>query len=188
MPVGFEGRAGGGRNAVLAEQARRQRVRAAVQPAECEAAGGPRRPAGWDLREVCRARASRTKRTGQITTTFEETPQLPFSDFKLSFSGGAQAALATPVGVWGLQDEHGLHAVERPSVAEVFPSSSFAITKARAALRARPRRRRSPPRWTRARRPTRRVASRTSRCCSRGKTGSSGSRRSSSRPRRGCWG
>jgi hypothetical protein len=34
--------------------------------------------------------------TGQITTTFNETPELPFTDFKLSFSGGAQAALATP--------------------------------------------------------------------------------------------
>jgi hypothetical protein len=34
--------------------------------------------------------------TGQGTTTFKETPQLPFSDFKLSFSGGAQAALVTP--------------------------------------------------------------------------------------------
>jgi hypothetical protein len=34
--------------------------------------------------------------TGQLTTTFTETPQLPFSDFRLSFSGGAQAALDTP--------------------------------------------------------------------------------------------
>jgi hypothetical protein len=34
--------------------------------------------------------------TGQVTTTFNETPELPFTDFKLSFSGGAQAALATP--------------------------------------------------------------------------------------------
>jgi len=34
--------------------------------------------------------------TGQLTTTFDETPQLPFTDFKLSFSGGAQAALTTP--------------------------------------------------------------------------------------------
>jgi len=34
--------------------------------------------------------------TGQLTTTFTETPQLPFSDFKLAFSGGAQAALVTP--------------------------------------------------------------------------------------------
>jgi hypothetical protein len=36
------------------------------------------------------------KQTGQLVTTFEGTPQLPFSDFKLTFSGGAQAALATP--------------------------------------------------------------------------------------------
>jgi uncharacterized repeat protein (TIGR01451 family) len=36
--------------------------------------------------------------TGQLTTTFDETPELPFTDFKLSFSGGAQAALATPTG------------------------------------------------------------------------------------------
>jgi hypothetical protein len=34
--------------------------------------------------------------TGQLTTTFENTPELPFTDFKLSFTGGAQAALATP--------------------------------------------------------------------------------------------
>ena len=35
--------------------------------------------------------------TGQLTTTVDETPALPFTDFKLAFSGGAQAALATPV-------------------------------------------------------------------------------------------
>ena len=35
--------------------------------------------------------------TGQLTTTVDETPALPFTDFKLTFSGGAQAALATPV-------------------------------------------------------------------------------------------
>src|ERR1700735_981447 len=34
--------------------------------------------------------------TGRIVTTFSEMPELPFTDFKLSFSGGAQAALATP--------------------------------------------------------------------------------------------
>jgi hypothetical protein len=33
---------------------------------------------------------------GQLITTFTETPQLPFTEFKLTFSGGAQAALATP--------------------------------------------------------------------------------------------
>jgi hypothetical protein len=34
--------------------------------------------------------------TGQLTTTFKETPELPFTHFRLAFSSGAQAALATP--------------------------------------------------------------------------------------------
>ncbi|HEY2632377.1 MAG TPA: hypothetical protein VGI26_08370 [Solirubrobacteraceae bacterium] len=34
--------------------------------------------------------------TGQLTTTFDENPQLPFSDFKLDFFGGQRGALATP--------------------------------------------------------------------------------------------
>jgi uncharacterized repeat protein (TIGR01451 family) len=36
--------------------------------------------------------------TGQITTVFENAPQQPFSDFKLSFFGGPRAALSTPAG------------------------------------------------------------------------------------------
>jgi hypothetical protein len=36
------------------------------------------------------------EQTGRLETRFEGTPQLPFSDLKLSFNGGAQAALATP--------------------------------------------------------------------------------------------
>ncbi|HWX44629.1 MAG TPA: hypothetical protein VNY52_04825, partial [Solirubrobacteraceae bacterium] len=34
--------------------------------------------------------------TGQLVTTFEQTPRLPFSALKFTFSGGAQAALSTP--------------------------------------------------------------------------------------------
>lgn len=34
--------------------------------------------------------------TGQLTTTFADNPQLPFSDFKLDFYGGPRAALDTP--------------------------------------------------------------------------------------------
>ena len=34
--------------------------------------------------------------TGQITTTFENLPPLPFSYFKLHFREGARAPLATP--------------------------------------------------------------------------------------------
>lgn len=36
------------------------------------------------------------KATGQLTTTFSENPQLPFSDFHLTFFGGSRAALRTP--------------------------------------------------------------------------------------------
>ncbi len=36
--------------------------------------------------------------TGRLTTTFENTPDAPLTDYKLSFSGGAQAALVTPSG------------------------------------------------------------------------------------------
>jgi hypothetical protein len=34
--------------------------------------------------------------TGQLTSTFDGTPALPFTHFRLTFSGGAQAALMTP--------------------------------------------------------------------------------------------
>jgi hypothetical protein len=35
--------------------------------------------------------------TGQLTTTFEENPQLPLEDIDLKFFGGARAALTTPL-------------------------------------------------------------------------------------------
>ena len=50
--------------------------------------------------------------TGRLTTTFEETPELPFTDFKLSFSGGAQAALDDARHVRDVHDLVRLHAVE----------------------------------------------------------------------------
>jgi uncharacterized repeat protein (TIGR01451 family) len=36
--------------------------------------------------------------TGQITATFDESPQLPFSDLKVHFFGGPRATLTTPAG------------------------------------------------------------------------------------------
>jgi hypothetical protein len=41
-------------------------------------------------------KVSLNETSGQITTTFENTPQLPFSDLKLEFFGTARAPLATP--------------------------------------------------------------------------------------------
>ena len=35
--------------------------------------------------------------TGRVTSTFSGTPELPFTEFKLAFSGGAHAALTTPL-------------------------------------------------------------------------------------------
>jgi DNA-binding beta-propeller fold protein YncE len=36
------------------------------------------------------------EQTGQLVSTFDENPQLPFSELKLTFYGGPRAALATP--------------------------------------------------------------------------------------------
>ncbi len=65
--------------------------------------------------------------TGQLTTTFEDTPELPFTDFKLSFSGGPQAALATPTGCGLFASASDFSPWSSPFVEDVFPSSEFAI-------------------------------------------------------------
>jgi hypothetical protein len=72
---------------------------------------------------------------GQIITTLTETPELPFTDFKLSLSGGAQAALDTPTtcrnetaaypGSYTTTSDFTPWSTQ--AVGDVFPSSSFAI-------------------------------------------------------------
>ena len=66
--------------------------------------------------------------TGRLTTTFEKTPELPFTDFKLSFSGGAQAALSTPTRCGTYATTSDFTAWSSPFTEDVFPSSSFAIS------------------------------------------------------------
>jgi hypothetical protein len=68
------------------------------------------------------------EQTGQITTTFANTPELPFSDFKLSFSGGAQAALATPTQCGRYTSTASFTPWASPFVANFLTTSSFAIT------------------------------------------------------------
>jgi uncharacterized repeat protein (TIGR01451 family) len=63
--------------------------------------------------------------TGQLVTTFEKTPQLPFNELKLSFSGGAQAALSTPTGCGTYSTDAGFAPWSGES--EVLTVSSFAI-------------------------------------------------------------
>jgi uncharacterized repeat protein (TIGR01451 family) len=68
------------------------------------------------------------EQTGRLTTTFEGTPELPFTSFKLSFSGGAQAALETPTacGVYATTSDFTSWA--SPFVSDAFPGATFAIT------------------------------------------------------------
>ena len=64
--------------------------------------------------------------SGQLTASFKETPQLPFSDFKLHFFGTARAPLATP-GLCGSYTTRS--AIEPWSESEVAqPASTFQIT------------------------------------------------------------
>ena len=63
--------------------------------------------------------------TGQLVTTFEQTPELPFTNLRLSFSGGAQAALATPTGCGTYETTAGFAPWSGES--EVLTDSSFAI-------------------------------------------------------------
>ncbi|HEY4451338.1 MAG TPA: hypothetical protein VGN13_07060 [Solirubrobacteraceae bacterium] len=69
--------------------------------------------------------------TGQITTKFEGTPELPFTNFKLAFSGGAQAALATPAqcGTYGPAQGFAadFNSWASPFIADFFPSAEFAL-------------------------------------------------------------
>jgi hypothetical protein len=67
------------------------------------------------------------EQTGQLTTTFSETPELPFTDLKLSFSGGGQAALATPTGCGSYTTTSDFTPWTSPFTEDLFPSSSFAI-------------------------------------------------------------
>jgi hypothetical protein len=69
------------------------------------------------------------ERTGRLTTKFEGTPELPFTDFKLSFSGGAQAALDTPTQCGTYTTNADFDPWSSPFVADVFPTASFAITE-----------------------------------------------------------
>jgi hypothetical protein len=64
--------------------------------------------------------------TGQITTTFENTPQLPFSELKLEFYGTARAPLATPA-LCGTYNTEASFAPWSGTPA-VHPPASFQIT------------------------------------------------------------
>ncbi len=65
--------------------------------------------------------------TGQLTTVFKETPEVPFTSFKLAFSGGSQAALVTPPGCGLFTSTSDFTPWSSPAVEDVFSPSSFQI-------------------------------------------------------------
>src|SRR6202012_1082317 len=71
--------------------------------------------------------------TGELTTTFEETPQLPFTLFKLTFSGGARAALATPTQCGTYGEAQGFSATfeswSAPAIGDAFPRADFLVNE-----------------------------------------------------------
>jgi hypothetical protein len=68
------------------------------------------------------------EQTGRLTTTFQGTPELPFTVFKLSFSGGAQAALDTPTQCGVYTTTADFMPWSSPFVADFFTNASFGIT------------------------------------------------------------
>jgi hypothetical protein len=65
--------------------------------------------------------------TGQLVTTFEETPDAPFTEFVLSFSGGPQAALATPTACGVYETTAVLTPWSSPFIPNAFSASRFGI-------------------------------------------------------------
>jgi hypothetical protein len=64
--------------------------------------------------------------TGQLTTVFDNNPQLPFSDFKLNFFGGPRGALVTPESCGTFTTTSSL--TPWSGQAPAAPSDSFTIT------------------------------------------------------------
>jgi hypothetical protein len=66
--------------------------------------------------------------TGQLATTFDQNPQLPFSDLLLTLDDGPRASLVNPRACGAYATTSDLSPWSSPFTADVFPSSSFAIS------------------------------------------------------------
>jgi hypothetical protein len=69
------------------------------------------------------------KTTGQVTTVFENTPQLPFTNFTLNFQGGAKATLATPAHCGTYATDADFQPWSSPFALDSLTSSSFALSE-----------------------------------------------------------
>jgi hypothetical protein len=75
------------------------------------------------------ARVSPDPKTGQLKAIVEETPQLPFEDFRLSFDPGPHASLRTPATCGDFTSRSVMTPWTSPEGADATPSDSFQIVK-----------------------------------------------------------
>jgi hypothetical protein len=68
------------------------------------------------------------QRTGRLTTSFTENPQLPFNHLKLELTGGPRATLANPRTCGPAVTEADLKPWSSPFVLDSTPSSAFEVT------------------------------------------------------------
>ncbi len=68
--------------------------------------------------------------TGQLRTSFDDNPQLPFENFDFDFFGGPRATLTTPPTCGTYTTETEMTPWSAPEGAKAFPSSSLQITSA----------------------------------------------------------
>jgi hypothetical protein len=67
------------------------------------------------------------QQTGQLTATFPNNPQLPFSDFKLTLGGGPRATLANPRGCGQASTSVDLTPYTSPFSTDTVDTSSFEV-------------------------------------------------------------
>ncbi len=66
--------------------------------------------------------------TGQLTTTFSDAPQLPYTDLKLVFNGGPQAALVTPSACGTFTASTDFTPWATPYVQDTLSENAFSVT------------------------------------------------------------
>ncbi len=69
------------------------------------------------------------QKTGQITTVFENNPQLPFNEFKLTLAGGPRAVLANPRTCGSATSNLDLTPWSAPFTPDVTPAYTFEINQ-----------------------------------------------------------
>jgi hypothetical protein len=69
------------------------------------------------------------QQTGQLTTTFENTPQLPFSEFQLTLQGGERATLANPRTCGEVTTTADLTPWSTPYTPDATPTSTFDVSE-----------------------------------------------------------